>query len=92
MLHERIQVTGTSSFCLDVAGADVPVSVLTSGLSSTDENQHLAGKSPSGCVRGSPGHLLWLRAVTCWQPWRGNAAAVLAVLADLPPVMKAGRP
>lgn len=57
MPHELIQVTGTSALCLDMAAADVPISVLTSGFSSTAENQHLAGKSPSGCVRGSQGSL-----------------------------------
>lgn len=87
-------MTRTSSLCLDVAVADVPISVLASGFSSIDESQHVTGKSPSGCVRGSQGSLcgsgLWLPA--WWQPWRGNAAAVLAVLADLPPVRNAGRP
>lgn len=37
MPHELILVTGTSSFCFEGAAADLPISTLTSGFSSTDE-------------------------------------------------------
>lgn len=71
-------MTRTSSLCLDVAVADVPISVLASGFSSIDESQHVTGKSPSGCVRGSQGSLCGFQPggspggemlLQCWQSW-----------------------